>query len=248
VPVPRALRGGPDIATHGLAARHLHARRRRIGGLAELLTTVALAAAACSAFGGPTFAPTGACVADGRAPGAYPDLEARVPRTINGRPATSIDSGRDCTADTLGSLATHGIQELRFAGATWDEGDGNGVSIALLAVPAKPLPVAWVEEFYELGAANAKHTGNFETTRPTYPGVGTVYRLDTLNDLSFQTVVVWRDGDEARVVIVATQVDPSASRQVHDARVAEAVGAAGTVAQPSPGCGCSQGPVLPSAT
>jgi hypothetical protein len=208
----------------------------------------ALVAAGCAAFGGATFAPTGACAVDGRAPGAYPDLEAMVPKAINGRPATSIDSGRDCTANALGSLASHGIQELRFAGATWDEGDGNGVSIAVLQRPDQGLPIDWVEEFYLLGAENGKHTGNIDTARPTYPGVGTVYRLDTLNDLSFQTVIVWRDGPVARVVIVATQVGPSASRQVHDARVAEAVGAAALLAEPSPGCGCSSGPVLPSAS
>ncbi|HEX5451709.1 MAG TPA: hypothetical protein VFW86_04905, partial [Candidatus Limnocylindrales bacterium] len=100
--------------------------------------------------------------------------------------------------------------------------------------------------------------GNIETSHPTYPGAGTVYRLDTLNDLSFQTVVAWQDVDLVRVVIVATEVDPSASRTVHDARVAEAVGAAALAQQGldgSPGAsanpagsvvGGSQEPVLPS--
>jgi hypothetical protein len=201
----------------------------------------------CGALGGPTFAPVGDCVTDGRAPGAYPSLEALVPHAINTRPATSVDSGRNCSAGALGSLAGHGVDELRFAGATWDEGDGNGVSIAILSLPDQALPVSWVEEFYLAGAQNGKHTGNIETSRPTYPGVGTVYRLDTLNDLSFQTVIVWPDLPDVRVVIVATQVGPSASRQVHDARVAEAVGATTLVGGPSPGCGCSQEPVLPSA-
>jgi hypothetical protein len=212
---------------------------------------VALLLAACGF--GPTFAPTGPCVTDGRAPGAYPDLEARVPKAINGRPATSVDSGRNCSADALGSLATHDVHEVRFAGATWDESNGNGVSIAVLAVPDEAIPIAWVEEFYLLGAQNGKHTGNIETARPTYPGAGAVFRLDTLNDLSFQTVVAWPDGSLARVVIVATQVGPSASRSVHDARVAEAVGAAVLADKAAPGApggssppGSSPGPVLPS--
>ena len=216
---------------------------------AAVVILVPLLAAGCGAFGA-TFSPTGPCSADGRAPGAYPDLEADVPREINGRPATSVDSGRNCSADALGSLVNHGVTEVRFAGATWDESDGNGVSIAVLALPDEAFPVAWAEEFYELGAENGKHTGNIETARPTYPGAGQVFRLDTLNDLSFQTVVVWPDGPLARVVIVATQVGPNASRAVHDARVAEAVGAA-VVAQASPGGPVESGgpsgePVLPS--
>ena len=201
-----------------------------------------LIVAACGLLG-PTFSPTGDCLADGRAPGAYPDLEARVPKAISGRPATTVDSGRNCSSDALGSLVDHGVKELRFAGATWDEGNGNGVSIAILSLPDQDLPVAWVDDFYQLGAENAKHTGNIETSRPTYPGIGSVFRLDTLNDLSFQTVVIWPDGGLARVVIVATQVSPSASRSVHDARVGEAVGAA-VIAQE--GGGSSPGVVVPS--
>jgi len=212
-----------------------------------LAVVVGMAASACGAFG-PTFAPSGDCVVDGRSPGAYPALEALVPRSINGRPATSVDSGRNCSDDALGTLTAHDVHELRFGGATWDEGQGNGVSIAVLSLPDKDLPAGWVEEFYLSGAQNGKHTGNTETSRPTYPGVGTVYRLDTLNDLSFQTVVVWPAAPYVRVVIVATQVAPGASRQVHDARVAEAVGATTLISQPSPGCSCSRAPVLPSPT
>ena len=62
-----------------------------------------------------------------------------------------------------------------------------------------------------------------------------------------ETVIVWPDLPDARVVIVATQVGPTASRQVHDARVAEAVGAVALASQPASPCPCSQAPVLPSA-
>ena len=89
-----------------------------------------------------------------------------------------------------------------------------------------PLPVAWVEEFYEVGARSGKKTDNVAVTRPTFPGGGTVYRLDALNDLSFQSVVVWPDGPIVRVVIVASPVNPSASRAEHDSRVEAAVQAA----------------------
>ena len=217
--------------------------RRRLRG-----STRAVAAAVGAALGiailsgcgpaGPSFSTDGPCLADGRAPGAYPALEALVPKTISNRAATTTDSGRNCSDAALGTLTGHGVHELRFAGATWDEGNGNGVSIAILALPDGPLQAAWAEEFYQYGAINGKHTGNVETTRPTYPGAGTVFRLDTLNDLSFQTVVVWPDGGRVRVVIVATQVGPTASRTVHDARVAEAVGVAVL----------AESPVVPSPT
>jgi len=216
------MRRGPLVAErgrrglrHGLGA----------GRLTAAIAVAAIALAACGAAG-PSFSTSGPCLADGRAPGAYPDLEAEVPRTISGRPATSVDSGRNCSATALGSLTGHGITELHFAGATWDEGQGNGVSIAVLAQPVGPLPIAWVEEFYTNGAEASSHTANIETSRPTYAGAGVVYRLDTLNDLSYQSIVVWPDGDLARVVIVATQVGPTASKSVHDDRVSEAVGAA----------------------
>ena len=64
------------------------------------------------------------------------------------------------------------------------------------------------------------------------PGAGLVFRLETLNNLSLQTVVVWPDGPDVWVVIVATTVDPSASRAAHDQRVEAAV--ADAAAMPAP--------------
>lgn len=214
-----------------------------------LALAAGVAVAGCGLVAGPSFSTDGACVVDGRAPGAYPALEAQIPRTIAGRPATTVDSGRNCSDKALGWFSSnHGVHELRFAGATWDEGNGSGVSIAVLALPDRPLPVTWAEEFYQAGAIAGKHTGNIETSHPTYPGAGTVYRLDTLNDLSFQTVVVWPDGPLARVVIVATQVGPTASKTVHDGRVAEAVGAAVLASEAVGASPASSEPVLPSPT
>ena len=214
-----------------------------------LLLAVAAATAGCSLVAGPSFSTDGPCVVDGRAPGAYPALEAQIPRTIAGRAATSVDSGRNCSDKALGWFASnHEVHELHFAGATWDEGNGSGVSIAVLALPDRPLPVTWAEEFYQAGANAGKHTGNIEVSRPTYPGAGTVYRLDTLNDLSFQTVIVWPDGLLARVVIVATQVGPTASKTVHDGRVAEAVGAAVLASEAGRASPAASEPVLPSPT
>jgi len=191
------------------------------------------ALAGCGQAGG-TFSPDGPCVVDGRAPGTYPDLEARVPRSLEGRAATSVDSGRKCSEAALGSLTTHGVTDLRFAGATWSGGNDAGTSIAVLALPSGTLPVAWAEEFYGFGAVTAKKTDNIATSRPSFDKVGETFRIDALNDLSFQSVVVWQDGPLVRVVIVATSVDPGASMAAHDAEISAAVAAAAGVALLSP--------------
>jgi hypothetical protein len=190
--------------------------------------------AACGQAGG-TFSPSGPCLADGRAPGTYPDLEARVPRSLDGRAATSVDSGRKCSESALGSLTSHGVTDLRFAGAVWSGGNDAGTSIAVLALPNGTLPVAWAEEFYGFGAVTGKKTDNIATSRPSFDGVGETFRIDALNDLSFQSVVVWQDGPVVRVVIVASAVDPGASMAAHDAQIASAVAAAAAVrVVPSP--------------
>ena len=41
--------------------------------------------------------------------------------------------------------------------------------------------------------------------------------------MSLQTLLVWSVGASVRVVIVATQVEPGASRAAHDARVLAAL-------------------------
>ena len=182
-----------------------------------------------------SFSTSGPCLADGRAAGAYPQLEALVPRSFGGKAPTTLDSGRNCSDKALGSLGAHGVHELQFAGATWDAGGGAGTSIAVLAVPADALPVAWVEEFYESGARTASKTDNVTTSRPSFPGIGATFRVDALNDLSYQSIVVWPDGARVRVVIVASPVSPSASMADHNAEVAAAMTtAAGTVSSPVP--------------
>jgi hypothetical protein len=207
-------------------------RRADIGiGLALIL----LAGVAACGQAGATFSIDGPCLADGRAPGTYPALEARVPRVLEGKPATTVDSGRMCSESSLGSLTTHGVTDLRFAGATWARGNDAGTSIAVLGLPSGTLQIGWAEEFYGFGAVTGKKTDNIETSRPSFDTVGETFRIDALNDLSFQSVVVWQDGPLVRVVIVATSVDPGASMAAHDAEIAAAVAAAAAVqVVPSP--------------
>jgi hypothetical protein len=187
---------------------------------------VATLVAACDP--GASFTTAGACLVDGRASGAYPELEALIPTSLGGQAPTTLDSGRNCSDKALGTLVAHGVHELRFAGATWDRSGGAGTSIAVLALPTEGLPVAWIEEFYEVGAQTASKTDHVTPSRPTFPGVGSTFRVDVLNDLSFQSIVVWPDGPRARVVIVASPVSPSASMADHEAQVTAAMATAAT--------------------
>jgi len=123
-------------------------------------------------------------------------------------------------------MTSHGVHELHFGGSTWDEGQGAGTTIATLALPSGTLPLTWAEEFYLAGAINAGKTNNVKSSHPVIPGLHDAFRVDALNDLSQQAIVLWQLGDFVRVVLVATHVDPSASMANHEARVQAAVDAA----------------------
>lgn len=196
---------------------------------------VAFAAVACA---GPqaSFDPSGPCETDGQAAGAYPDLEALLPRSLPGigqgtgtgttpGSPTTVDSGRTCTEAGLGPLWQHDVREIRFAGGTWDLGSGDGVVSAIFTTPAgqPSLDHTWMEEFYEGGARASSKTENLEFTTPNIDPIGKVWRLDTFNDASLQTVVVWQADAGVRVVLVATRVQPDASRDAHNAKVEAAV-------------------------
>lgn len=211
-------------------------------GVAPLL--LALTLLGCGDAAG-TFSPTGPCTVDGRAPGAYPDLEVLLPREIGGKAAT-VDSGRNCSVKALGTLTSGDVHEVRFAGATVDEGQGNGTVVAVFqSAEGQPRLLSdWIAQFYLAGALQSGKTDNTSTSHPTMGAAGVVFRLDTLNDLSQQTVVVLPDVGHVRVVIVATAVGPDASKADHDQRVETAVAAAAAIAlprEPSP-CGCTTAP------
>ena len=192
--------------------------------------------------------PLGPCGDDARTAGGFPELESLVPGALGEerRSPDRVDSGRNCSDATLGTLKSHGVTELRFAGATWNgSSSSEGTVIAVMATPTwvPPLEEAWVEEFYETGARNGKKTDNVEVRRPTLDPIGEVFWLDVLNDLSFQTVVTWQTDGLTHVVIVATDVAPLKDRVAHNAAVAAAVYAAAGLPRPTaPGCGCTTAP------
>lgn len=195
------------------------ASRRRPAAALALGLLVGIALSACGGIGqAPTANP--ACPAgDVRAARALPQLEALLPPGMIERSPDTVDSGWNCSATALGSYVVHGVTKLDFAGATWDQRNGNAMVVAILGLDSGPLDPAWVEEFYTAGAVAGKHTGDVKTDRPTYLGAGQVFRLETINDLSLQTVVVWPATPYVHVVIVATQVSPDAVRADHDERV-----------------------------
>jgi hypothetical protein len=211
---------------------------RRARGIAITFTfLLAMLVAGCGT-GQASFDPSGPCDADGRARGAYPELEAKLPPSLGGVGPesgvgsatadllpTTVDSGRTCTESGLGPLWAHGVRELRYAGATWDHGGGDAIVSAYFTTPTgqPPLEPDWMEAFYEAGARASSKTENLVFSQPVIEPAGIVWRLDTLNDLSFQTVVVWPAAGGVRVLIAATRVGPDASRLDHDASVELAV-------------------------
>ena len=193
-----------------------HARAALLGAL----LAVAAVAAGCAA---PSFDASAPCTSDQRIVGAYPALEALVPREFRDRGPDLLDSGRTCTDTALGTLKANGVRELRFAGATWVLGSSSGVSFAILE--ADELRANWVADFYEAGARAAKNSLSVDTSAADIDGKPTS-RIDTLNGESYQTVIVSPDGQRVRVVIVASFVREIQTKEAHEAVVTEAIAAA----------------------
>jgi hypothetical protein len=192
----------------------------RLANVGAALALVALLGIGCAT---PAFDPSGPCTADGRAAGAYPALEALVPRDLEGRPPDQVDSGRNCTPTSLGTLAAHGIRELRYAGATWGTGTSSGVTVAVFEAP--DLRADWVHEFYKLGAQTARNAQSVESSTVTVDGLP-AFRIDALNGDSYQTVIDWQDGDRVRVVLVASFVREIETKERHEQSVTAALAAA----------------------
>jgi hypothetical protein len=178
----------------------------------RLTRTVALATAvllltACAADAPVSFDPAAACTADGAFPGAYPDLEAKVPTAYESRPPDTLDSGRNCTVENLGSLADAGFDEIRYAGGTWDFGRDQAAVLVVFSAPG--LDADDIADFYATSARTANRTQVTAESKPTIadrPG----RRLDTMTGSRTQTVVVWpaAGSDVVNVVITNDLPDP----------------------------------------
>jgi hypothetical protein len=191
------------------------------GRLVALVAAVSLLLGACLGSAGGSFDPVGPCTVDGRRSGAYPDLEAMLPTAFGGVAPDRLDSGRNCSANKLGTLAGHGVGELRFAGALFETGSRSGLTLAVYSAPG--LTIERMAEFYEAGARAAPKTEQVTTGAYTAAGVDG-WRLDTLNDESFQTIVVLEGPapDVVRAALVASDIRQIGTRAAHEAVVTRA--------------------------
>ena len=176
---------------------------------------VALIGGGCAGSSASSFDPAGACTSDGSVPGAYPELEALVPvRYMEVAPGI-LDSGRNCSAANLGSLADLGITEVRFAGGTWTFGAERASVLAVFTAPG--LTAEALADLYLDSARTANRTKILGATTPTIEG-RSARRLDTQTGPRLQTVLVWPSATTDQVNVVITNDLP-------DARIDDAVAA-----------------------
>lgn len=183
--------------------------------LSAALLAATVFVAACGSGQAPSFDPTGDCSTDGRAPGAYPDLEALVPKRYQGVQPNTLDSGRNCTVTNLGSLASLGISEVRFAGGTWTFGAERAAVLAVFST--KGLSAEALAAFYAQSAQAAPRTQIVAQSAPTVAG-RPGRRLDTKTGQRVQTVVTWPAAADDVVNVVITNDLP-------DARIQDAIDA-----------------------
>ena len=165
------------------------------------LLALALTTAACAATPPASFDPSAACTQDGQAPGAYPDLEAMVPPTFENGPPNTLDSGRKCTTEGLGSLGAAGIEEVRFAGGTWSFGGIRAAALAVFSAPG--LTADAMADFYGKSATEANRTRITAVSRPTLAG-RPGHRIDSVTGSRQQTVLVWPAAEPDHVNVVIT--------------------------------------------
>jgi hypothetical protein len=175
---------------------------------AAAVLLVALAAvllvAGCSSAQDTSFDPATPCDPATRQlmPGAYPDLEQRIPQLIDGQEARSRDSGRFCSKDTLGSVMDAGVSEVRFGGGIWEVGDRGGIQLA--AFEGDGLTPQLLAEEYRRAADAARGTEAVKATTLTIDG-RPAWRIDVVNGNSRQAIVVWSsaDGEVVQAVVAA---------------------------------------------
>ena len=156
-----------------------------------LLAAVLVIAGGCgSAAPTPPPDPAAPCAGadEQRAPGFYPDLEALLPTEVAGAAPATRDSGRYCSAETLGSLLEAGIAELRFAGATWP-GEGE-TGIALVVYRAPGLTVDAVADSFAVGAGAARGVTQVHASERDVAGRRGI-AITAVSGRRPQTVIIW---------------------------------------------------------
>jgi hypothetical protein len=171
------------------------------------LASLAVFVAACGGGAPASFDVAAGCPVEGRVAGAYPDLEKRIPTSFEGRAPDTLDSGRHCDPDSLGSLAKAGFDEVRFAGGTWDFGGERAAALVVFEAPG--LTANQIADFYGTSAQGANRTTITGVSTPEISG-RSGYRLNTMTGDRVQTVVVWPSAtsDVVNVVITNDLPDP----------------------------------------
>jgi hypothetical protein len=189
--------------THRSTVLHFRVSARALIALASLAVFVA----ACGGGAPTSFDVAAGCPVEGRVAGAYPDLEKRIPTSYEGRAPDTLDSGRHCDADSLGSLAKAGFAEVRFAGGTWDFGGERAAALVVFEAPG--LTANQIADFYGTSAQGANRTTITGVSTPEISG-RSGYRLNTMTGDRVQTVVVWPSAtsDVVNVVITNDLPDP----------------------------------------
>jgi hypothetical protein len=152
--------------------------------------------------------------------GFYPELEALLPTAVTS-PNPSLgatpealptlgppQSGRFCSAATLGTLVDDGVAELHFAGSLWPTGDAQGISLAVYR--ATGLSADLLADSFTAGASKASAVAQISSQAVTIVGRHGV-RISVNNQDQLQTVVFWGAAapDTVNAVIAA---DPSEAR------------------------------------
>jgi hypothetical protein len=127
--------------------------------------------------------------------------------TFEGQARATLDSGRHCSIENLGSLAAAGISEVHFAGGTWDL--GGDAAAALAVFQAHGLTADLLADFYVQSARTADRTTVTGQSTPTLAG-RPGHRLDTTTSSRQQTIEVWpsAESDIVNVVITNELPDP----------------------------------------
>jgi hypothetical protein len=166
-----------------------------------VLGAVVVLLAGCTGGTTPSFDPTGPCSGDGSVPGAYPELEALVPGRFEDRAPDRLDSGRNCTDENLGTLADEGIEEVRFAGGTWEF--SSDVAAVLAVFDADGLTVDAMANWWEATAGDSSRTQILRSADVDVNGRD-VHRLDTKTGERVQSVLVWKGSGPGQVNVVLT--------------------------------------------
>jgi hypothetical protein len=185
--------------------------------LSALLAALLLVAAC----GGIAPSTARAACPDEQGAGLDAELEALLPDELNGVPPASVESGRFCSADALGSLIPAGIPELRFAGATWPD-DARGVSLVLYRAPN--LDLDRMADAFAEGAGVARRISNVTAIETTFAGSRAI-RVNAVATDRALNVLLWspRPPDliggvlasglpEERIIAAATALEASAGR------------------------------------